>query len=43
MRANTKQLTDVATVFHALSDETRLLILEQLKGGEQCVCDLTGF
>ena len=42
MRANTKQLTDVATVFHALSDETRLLILEQLKGGEQCVCDLTG-
>lgn len=41
MRANTKQLTDVATVFHALSDETRLLILEQLKGGEQCVCDLT--
>lgn len=42
MRTKTKQLTDVATVFHALSDETRLLILEQLKGGEQCVCDLTG-
>ncbi|HMU29941.1 MAG: winged helix-turn-helix transcriptional regulator [Nitrospira sp.] len=41
MRTKTKQLTDVATVFHALSDETRLLILEQLKGGEQCVCDLT--
>ena len=36
-----KQLTDVAKVFHALSDETRLLILEQLKEGEQCVCDLT--
>ena len=28
-------------MFHALSDETRLLILEQLKDGEQCVCDLT--
>lgn len=42
MRTKTKQLTEVATVFHALSDETRLLILEQLKGGEQCVCDLTG-
>lgn len=41
MRTKTKQLPDVATVFHALSDETRLLILEQLKGGEQCVCDLT--
>ena len=36
-----KQLADVAKVFHALSDETRLLILEQLKEGEQCVCDLT--
>lgn len=36
-----KQLTDVVKVFHALSDETRLLILEQLKDGEQCVCDLT--
>ena len=28
-------------MFQALSDETRLLILEQLKDGEQCVCDLT--
>lgn len=27
--------------FHALSDETRLEILERLKDGEQCVCDLT--
>jgi ArsR family transcriptional regulator len=25
----------------ALSDETRLRILEQLAGGERCVCDLT--
>lgn len=36
-----KGITDVAKVFQALSDETRLLILEQLKDGEQCVCDLT--
>jgi DNA-binding transcriptional ArsR family regulator len=27
-------------VFHALSDETRLAIIERLKGGERCVCDL---
>lgn len=36
-----KPIADVAKVFQALSDETRLLILEQLKDGEQCVCDLT--
>ena len=29
-----------AQLFHALSDETRLGILEKLRGGEQCVCDL---
>lgn len=28
-------------LFHALSDTTRLELLERLKGGEQCVCDLT--
>ena len=27
---------------HALSDETRLSILERLRGGEECVCNLTG-
>ena len=27
--------------FHALSDETRLQLLELLRDGEQCVCDLT--
>jgi ArsR family transcriptional regulator, arsenate/arsenite/antimonite-responsive transcriptional repressor len=27
--------------FHALSDDTRLEIMERLKDGEQCVCDLT--
>jgi ArsR family transcriptional regulator len=34
-RARTAQL------FHALSDETRLRLLELLTDGEQCVCDLT--
>ena len=29
-----------AQLFHALSDETRLGILEKLRRGEQCVCDL---
>lgn len=30
----------VAQLFHALSDETRLEVLERLKVGEQCVCEL---
>lgn len=29
-------------LFHALSDETRLRILECLRGSERCVCELTG-
>jgi ArsR family transcriptional regulator len=28
-------------LFHALSDETRLQIIELLNKGERCVCDLT--
>lgn len=28
-------------LFHALSDETRLQIIELLSKGERCVCDLT--
>jgi ArsR family transcriptional regulator len=32
----------VARCCHALSDETRLAVLERLRGGEQCVCNLTG-
>ena len=28
-------------LFHALSDETRLELLDRLKDGEQCVCELT--
>ena len=27
--------------FHALSDQTRLSILQRLRFGERCVCDLT--
>ena len=27
--------------FHALSDETRLGVIERLIGGERCVCELT--
>src|ERR671911_1330950 len=30
-----------ARLFHALSDETRLFILERLRRGERCVCELT--
>lgn len=32
---------DASRLFHALSEPTRLKILEHLKDGEQCVCDLT--
>src|SRR6266540_2119476 len=31
----------VARWFHALSDETRLQIIDRLSEGEHCVCDLT--
>ncbi|MGH7513082.1 MAG: ArsR/SmtB family transcription factor [Gemmatimonadales bacterium] len=30
-----------AQLFHALSDQTRLSILQRLRLGERCVCDLT--
>ena len=36
-------ITDTARavqLFHALSDETRLGIIEMLDSGERCVCDL---
>jgi ArsR family transcriptional regulator len=29
-----------AQLFHALSDETRLAVIEMLQDGERCVCDL---
>lgn len=33
-------LSGVTRQFRALSDETRLRIVDLLRGGEQCVCDL---
>ncbi len=36
-----KELERTARWFHALSDGTRLQIIERLSEGEQCVCDLT--
>lgn len=38
---NIKHPEEAARLFHALSDETRLLILHRLESGEQCVCELT--
>ncbi|MGH7719878.1 MAG: ArsR/SmtB family transcription factor [Gemmatimonadaceae bacterium] len=35
-------LGSAAALFHALSDETRLAILEMLQDVEWCVCDLQG-
>ena len=40
-RALAPDLTLVATGFHALSDATRVEILELLRGGERCQCELT--
>jgi len=34
------ELARTARLFHALSDETRLAVLEMLRGGECCVCEL---
>lgn len=39
--ATTRGRARAAALFHALSDETRLRIVERLQNGEQCVCDLT--
>ena len=35
------KLARAAALFHALSDETRLEIMEMLRSGERCVCELT--
>ena len=35
-------ITRAAALFHALSDETRLAVLDMLRDGERCVCDLQG-
>ena len=36
-----KNRAKTAELFHALADGTRLDILDQLMGGERCVCELT--
>ncbi|MFL5332824.1 MAG: ArsR/SmtB family transcription factor [Geminicoccaceae bacterium] len=40
MSTATRDLSQTARLFHALSDETRLSIVERLQQGERCVCDL---
>jgi ArsR family transcriptional regulator, arsenate/arsenite/antimonite-responsive transcriptional repressor len=40
MATVTTNLERAATLFRALADPTRLSIIEKLRGGEQCVCDL---
>ena len=39
--ATAKNLEQALRLFRALGDETRLRLIERLRGGEQCVCDLT--
>ena len=41
MATVTSDLERAASLFRALADPTRLGIIEKLRGGEQCVCDLT--
>ena len=36
-----RNLGSAARWFHALADETRLQIIDRLRDGEQCVCELT--
>jgi ArsR family transcriptional regulator, arsenate/arsenite/antimonite-responsive transcriptional repressor len=40
MTAAALDLARAARLFHALSDETRLALLDRLRGGEHCVCEL---
>lgn len=40
MPATSLDLRHVSARFHALSDPTRLAILDLLRSGEHCVCDL---
>ena len=39
--APSTNLSRAVELFHALSDETRLAIVQRLRSGERCVCDLT--
>ena len=40
MTTTAPDLARAAELFHALSDATRLDIIEMLRDGERCVCDL---
>ncbi len=40
-RPTLPDLDRTARVFHALSDPTRLRLVDLLRGGERCVCELT--
>lgn len=40
MPSATADLSALTIRFHALSDETRLRIIDLLRGGERCVCEL---
>lgn len=39
--ATRKDLERLARAFRALADGTRLRIVDRLRGGEECVCNLT--
>ncbi len=40
MATTQSQIDQIARCFHALSDETRVRVLEMLSCGERCVCEL---
>jgi ArsR family transcriptional regulator, arsenate/arsenite/antimonite-responsive transcriptional repressor len=40
MKSSRLAPADIARLFHALSDETRVRVLDMLASGEKCVCDL---
>ena len=41
MNTKPSDITRMVQLFHALSDPTRLSIVQRLRFGERCVCDLT--
>lgn len=41
MALATRDVEATLRLFRALGDETRLRLIDKLRGGEQCVCDLT--
>ncbi len=41
MAVGTRDVEGTLRLFRALGDETRLRLIEELRAGEQCVCDLT--